>query len=178
MTKRKLLKNITEIRGNTRRKDSKSISLLVSGLDSAKIVEISSSVRTLLRPFSFAIRGGIFSIVTFPFSPFVERNYGTPSNQKKEESNIKAKMHKRFSLRKRVQRLISKLMRAEGFFKSLTLELRPLSSTWVNWLWSQGSETTTPTKPDIFSPFPLRVSLSIIRSYGRNNTSLEGKSQL
>lgn len=27
--------------------------------------------------------------------------------------------------------------------------LRDRSSTWVNWLWSQGSETTTPSKPAI-----------------------------
>lgn len=31
----------------------------------------------------------------------------------------------------------------------LTPDLRVRSSTWVNWLWSHGSDTSTPTKPAI-----------------------------
>lgn len=48
----------------TRRKFSNSISCPVSGYDSLKIAEISSSVSTSLRPFSLTINGGKSPTVT------------------------------------------------------------------------------------------------------------------
>lgn len=128
---------------STWRNTSNSISWPVSGKDSVNIEEISSSVSTSLRPFSLPITGVKFPTVTWPESLFNKRYYKIPPNVQKSTQQINNDNHL----------ILAGIKCINNSFGLLTFDLRPRSSTWVNWLCSQGSETRTPTKLDILFQF-------------------------